>query len=396
MDLPLSPSVAPSASPSGPSLVPRIAAVGLVLWLVMLCTLPDPRPLAAPDWTVRLLGRTAGLGEPKARFAATALLRGAGAGIVGLLLAVALSGRRSWPATAAVLVGGPLLALAAKRINFGSLPIWPQLLFIVVVALLGGLAGLALRRNWVALAGLVVATAGLAAWGATTGVCNDLYAAWQGTARHLLTAADDVPDGDEGFLELLRIAFAYAEDNSHGTDAVLPNRAAILALGKLLGDDKVASVGGRDLELGPIEERDRLRQRILLAGRGDLSKHFWVSAALTVLTDESRSLAVGIAKEAMDSTPGGTGFSFVDMAANSAGIRLAATATRNDAAAHALQARLRDAVAVADILPSVAELPEGIDRDALQADYGGLGGTETRRLLAEIDRRIAALPLYGP
>lgn len=396
MDLPLSPSVAPSASPSGPSLVPRIAAVGLVLWLVMLCTLPDPRPLAAPEWTVRLLGRTAGLGEPKARFAATALLRGAGAGIVGLLLAVALSGRRSWPATAAVLVGGPLLALAAKRINFGSLPIWPQLLFIVVVALLGGLAGLALRRNWVALAGLVVATAGLAAWGATTGVCNDLYAAWQGTARHLLAAADDVPDGDEGFLELLRIAFAYAEDNSHGTDAVLPNRAAILALGKLLGDDKVASVGGRDLELGPIEERDRLRQRILLAGRGDLSKHFWVSAALTVLTDESRSLAVGIAKEAMDSTPGGTGFSFVDMAANSAGIRLAATATRNDAAAHALQARLRDAVAVADILPSVAELPEGIDRDSLQADYGGLGGTETRRLLAEIDRRIAALPLYGP
>lgn len=46
-----------------------------------------------------------------------------------------------------------------------------------------------------------------------------------------------------------------------------PNRAAILALGKLLGDDKVATVGGRDLELGPIEERDRLRQRIRRGGR---------------------------------------------------------------------------------------------------------------------------------
>jgi hypothetical protein len=39
-------------------------------------------------------------------------------------------------------------------------------------------------------------------------------------------------------------------------------------------------------------------------------------------------------------------------------------------------------------------LPEGITRDQLQADYGGIGGTETRRLLGEIDRRIAALPLY--
>jgi hypothetical protein len=396
VDLPLRPSLAPGASPAGPSLVPRIAAIGLVLWLVMLCTLPDPRPLAAPEWTVRLLGRIARLGEPQARFAATALLRGAGVGFVGVLLAVALSGRRSWPATAAVLAGGPLLALAAKRINFGSLPIWPQLVFIVVVAFLGGLAGLALRRNWVALGGLIVVTTGLAAWGAATRVCDDLYAAWQGTARHLLAAAADVPDGDEGFLQLLQIAFAYAEDNSHGTDAVLPNRAAILALGKLLGDDKVASVGGRDLELGPIEERDRLRQRIRLDGRGDLSKHFWVSAALTVLTDESRALTVGIAKEAMDSTPGGSGFSFVDMAANSAGIRLAAAATRDDAAAHALQSRLREGVDVADILPSIAELPENITGGALQADFGGLGGAETRRLLAEIDRRIAALPLYTP
>ena len=283
MDLPPSPSATPSASLSGASVVPRFAAVGLVLWLVMLGTLPDPRPLAVAEETV-----------------------------------------------------------------------------------------------------------------GTTGVSDDLYAAWQGTARHVLAAAADVPDGDEGFLELVRIAFAYADDNAHGTDAVLPSRAAILALGKLLGDDKVATVGGRDLELGPIEERNRLRQRIRLGGRGDLSKHFWVSAALTVLTDESRALAVGIAKEAMDSTPGGSGFSFVDMAANAAGIRLAAAATRNDAAAHALQARLQDGVTVADILPSVADLPEGLGRDALQADFGGLAGAETRRLLAEIDRRIAALPLYEP
>jgi hypothetical protein len=195
---------------------------------------------------------------------------------------------------------------------------------------------------------------------------------------------------------LLHVAFAYAEDNSHGTDAVLPNRAAILALGKLLGDDNVARVGGRDLDLGAEAERTALRQRIRLGDRTDLSRHFWVSAALAALTDESRSLAVGLSKEVMDSTPGGSGFSFVDMAANTAGIRLAVAATRNSESAHDVQTRILRGVAVADVLPSVADLPEKITGDALLKDYGGLGGAEARRLLAEIDRRIAELPLYRP
>lgn len=373
---------------------PRIAGVALVLWLLMLCVLPDPRPLGAPEWAVRLAGRMGRLSDPQARFVATAVLRGAGVGFIGVLLAVALSGWRSWYATACVLAGAPVLALVAKRINFGTMPIWKQLVFIVVVSFLGALAGLALRRNWAALAALVAATLGLAAWGASTGVPDDLYEAWQGTARHVLEKATDVPDGDEGFLRLLEIAFAYAEDNSHGTDAVVPNRAAILALGKILGDDKVARVGGRDLDLGPGDERNRLRQRIRLGGRADLSQHFWVSAALAVLSDEQRSLAVGLSKEAMDSTPGGSGFSFVDMAANTAGIRLASVATQNSKSAHAIQTRVARGVEVADLLPSLAELPEGISRDDLQATYGGIGGAETRRLLGEIDRRIANLPLF--
>lgn len=376
------------------SLAVRVAGIGLVAWLILLCLLPDPRPLGAPEWTVQLARRVAGLSEPKARFAATTLLRGAGVGLVGVLLAIALSGWTSRAAVPTLLAGAPALALAAKRINFGAMPIWPQLVFILVVAVLGGLAGLALRRNWAALGSLAILIGGISAWGASTGVADDLYEAWQGTARHVLEAAADVPDGDEGFLRLLQIAFAYAEDNSHGTDAVLPNRAAILAVGKILGDDAVARVGGRDLDLGPADERLALRRRIMLGGRADLSQHFWVSAALAALTDESRALAVGLSKELMDSTPGGSGFSFVDMAANSAGIRLAAAATRTSRSAHTMQMRIRQGVEVADLLPSIRGLPEGITRDELQAEFGGLGGAETRRLLGEIDRRIADLSLY--
>jgi hypothetical protein len=60
----------------------------------------------------------------------------------------------------------------------------------------------------------------------------------------------------------------------------------------------------------------------------------------------------------------------------------------------ALRQRIRRRTEVADLLPSLRGLPESIGRDQIQADYGGLGGGETRRLLGEIDRRIAELPLY--
>jgi hypothetical protein len=294
----------------------------------------------------------------------------------------------------ATLLGAPLLAIAAKIINFGAIPIWPQLVSIVAIAFLGALAGLALRRNRAALLSLATLTFGLAAWGASTRVPENLYEAWRLTTLHVLNTANEVPDGDEGFRQLLRIAFAYAEDNSHGTDAVLPNRAAILALGKILGEDKLARVGGRDLDLGDSGLRDRLRQRTLLGGRNDLSRHYWVSAALTVLSDAPRALTVGLSKELMDSTPGGSGFSFVDMAANATGIRLAVVATRNSQSAHELQVRVRDDEYATELLPPIDSLPEHLSRDTLQSDFGGLGGTRTRELLNEIDRRISQLPLF--
>lgn len=116
----------------------RIAGVALAAWLVMLCVVPDPRPLGAPEWTVQLVQRLAGIAEPRARFVATTLLRGAGVGLIGVLLATALASWKSWAAVPAVLIGAPVLALVAKWINFGGLPIWPQLAFILLVALLGG------------------------------------------------------------------------------------------------------------------------------------------------------------------------------------------------------------------------------------------------------------------
>jgi hypothetical protein len=117
-----------------------------------------------------------------------------------------------------------------------------------------------------------------------------------------------------------------------------------------------------------------------------------VSAALTVLSDAERALTVGIAKEMKDSTPGGSGFSFVDMLANKAGIRFAVVATQDADSARDLQLRIAKGVDTADFFPPIDGFPEGLSQDDFHFGFGGIGGAETRRLFSEIEHRIVALP----
>lgn len=360
-------------------------------WLIGLCVVPDPRPFGAPEWAVRGVRSLADVSEPTARAVATGILRAAGLGLVGVLLSLALARLRLRYAAPIVLVTAPLLAMVVKWINFGYAPLAMQARFIVLCAVLGALIGLALRRSRIALVSLVLILGGLFLWGTSTSVSCGLYEAAALTGMHVLENADELSVNDDAFATALQSAFLYAEDNSHGVDPVLPNQAAILALGVILGEDRVASIASRQVDPRTRDVRHALRHRASLRGRGDLSQHFWVSAALVVLSGAERSLAVGLAKELKDSTPGGSGFSFVDMVANKAGIRFAILATQTEASARQVQQRTAEGVDVDDLIPELDGLPEGISRDDFQSQYGGLGGAETRRLLAEIDQRISGL-----
>ncbi len=362
----------------------------LVIWLIGLCFIPDPRPLSAPSWAIRIVQSTLVDSEPKARFAATVVLRTAGLGMIGILLAMSLQGLPMRWAALFVLCGTPLLAISVKWVNFGYFPIWTQLQFIILIAVFSGLAGLALRRSRVATIALVASAGLLFMWGVSTRVSVDLEQAARATGQYLLVHADEIPSGDEAFSQLLRMAFAYAEENSHGADAVFANRAAILALGVIMGDDQVVRVGRSEISTGRRGEREALRRRVTVHGRNDLPRHFAVSAALTVLADENRALTVGITKEASDSNPGGSGFSFVDMLANKSGIRLAVVATQNAESARMIQRRIDQSAGSYDFMPKFDGLPEGISSDNFQSDYGGLGGRKTVDLFQEIERRVNA------
>ena len=368
----------------------------LVAWFVFLSLAPDPRPLAAPDAAVRVVRSTTGLSDPAARAAATWTLRAAGLGLLGVLVAwclVPMVGR--WGGLWGLLAA-PLLGLASLRINFGYFPIAQQVQFAVVCAVAGVLLGMALQRSWTAMVALVSLAAALFVWGTSTRIPDELDAAARIAGMHILEHAERVPAGDEGFTELLRIAFAYAEDNSHGRDAVVANQAAILALAVILGETRVATIARREVNEEWMADFRSLRSRVTLRGRNDLPRHFWVSGALKLLADENRSMAVGLAKELMDSKPGGSGFSFADKAANMAGIRFAGLATAGFDSAHEMQRRIASGMTGEDFCPDVRGLPERLTSAQFHAEFGGLAGARTRRIFEDIERRLAGCAGLAP
>jgi len=372
---------------------PFIWTVLLLAWFLLISLLPDPRPLGAPDWAVNMMRSLGGFSEPTARAVATIVLRASGIVVLGILASLVLLNFRVSIAAPVAFIGAVVLAIGSMWINYGYFPITMQIQLAIISSIVGALVGMVLRRSKISLAVLIVFLVGLFAWGTSTGISNDLDRAARATGLHLLESADDIPNADEGFKEILRRAFQFAADNADGTNAIEQNKAAILALGVILGEEHVASVAGREIDGGRRKEIAKLDQRISIRGRTDLSRHFWLSAALTVLSDQSRSMDVGITKELMDATAGGSGFSFVDLTADHTGTLFATVATQDLKSAQNLQLKIRDGIEIADFFPDVTGLPEGIYRDEFQAEYGGLGGAETTKILEEIRRRLMRCPI---
>lgn len=129
------------------------------------------------------------------------------------------------------------------------------------------------------------------------------------------------------------------------------------------------------------------------AGRRDLAKHFMASAVMAAEGGSTLSHLVGQAKELGDAN-GGSGFSFVDLTANRAGIRFAELATGSAVGARHVQLLARSGLDQNAIMPTVDGLPEGMQRAALERAVGDVGSPDYERVLARIDRRINNAPLY--
>ena len=194
------------------------------------------------------------------------------------------------------------------------------------------------------------------------------------------------------FGQCMVTAFNEAKQRSEIGDPIHENRAAILALGYLLGHPRIREFIGPEIPDVPPELTKKFR-RVTLRGRRDWTRHYTLSAALEVLSSPLASNAVGVLKEELDAD-GGSGFSFADLLADRAGTMLAASATRSKAAAVSIQERLTRGFVVDAFMPRGSDLPEGLDDQEFNRQFGGVGGARYTQMLADIDRRINACTAY--
>jgi len=212
--------------------------------------------------------------------------------------------------------------------------------------------------------------------------------------RHLTEQLPALNGDAQPLRRFVTQSFALAAARSADGDAVKENRAALYALGILLGHCELSK-----LVLGN-EYRQELRDtacaqngRVPLRGRRDWTQHFFVSAALAAHSSPWISDTAGILKEQLDAGRGGSGFSFADLAADRAGVRFAATATADEQSALRVQRSICENFGIDDLMPEAADLPEGLSDEQLQQQYGGVGGKRYRALVDEIEARLDACEL---
>ena len=178
----------------------------------------------------------------------------------------------------------------------------------------------------------------------------------------------------------------FAPTQQNGADAREDNRAALTALAAYLSGislPKLLEGDSRSIRRAP-------RVLLSLHGRRDFAEHFTISAALTVNAGSRLATAIGLIKEEEDANKG-SGFSFTDLAANRAGIRLAERATGG--AAERVRLQLAAARNDLDLLPDFRDLPEFMPQEEFNRRFGPVGGPRYQAVIDRIDARLAAHPL---
>ncbi|MGV8992265.1 MAG: hypothetical protein ACOH1Q_12775 [Thiobacillus sp.] len=182
------------------------------------------------------------------------------------------------------------------------------------------------------------------------------------------------------------IAPLFAHASALGKNAAEENRAALTAVAAYLSGISLT----RLLESDSKSIRRAPRVLLSLYARRDFAEHFMISAALTVNGSSRMANAIGLIKEEEDATKG-SGFSFTDLAANHAGVRLGELATGDSAVR--IQQKLATARSDADLLPDFRNLPEFMPQAEFERRFGPVGSSRYQKILARIDSRLAIHPL---
>ncbi|MGS2719228.1 hypothetical protein [Paraglaciecola aestuariivivens] len=185
--------------------------------------------------------------------------------------------------------------------------------------------------------------------------------------------------------------FSLAYERSTYKSAALENEAAIMALAVYAGHHRFANLLG---DVQPIPGKILLpKAKPTLNNRVDLNQHFILSAALKILSEQGLSIAIGEFKELMDRGNNGSGYSFVDLAADIAGVEFAISATQLSSA-RTLQQTLANSQDESLFFPEVKDLPEGLSKTDFQQQFAQVDSPQYLDMIANIKQRVAQLPIH--
>jgi uncharacterized protein YfiM (DUF2279 family) len=128
--------------------------------------------------------------------------------------------------------------------------------------------------------------------------------------------------------------------------------------------------------------------------RIDLAKHFIGSAALTASANGQIAQAIGEEKELRDAREG-SGFSFIDLAADKAGTYFGEMATSSPENARRMQKAMAAINDYRDFMPDPRDLPENMDLAEFERRFESVNSPAYQKIIELIDRRIAAAPIYS-
>lgn len=185
--------------------------------------------------------------------------------------------------------------------------------------------------------------------------------------------------------------FAQAQQRSTANTAAKENEAAIMALAIYAGHYRFANFVG---DVQPVANKIAApKMPPVLAKREDLNQHFIFSAAIKILSEQGLSIAIGEFKELMDRGKDGSGYSFVDLSADFAGVKFAVSATETDNA-RKIQELLANTSNELLFFPDIKGLPEGFSKAAFTKQFKKVDSPEYQKIVTEIHRRVDALPIH--
>ena len=185
--------------------------------------------------------------------------------------------------------------------------------------------------------------------------------------------------------------FSWAKNRSSYETAPKENEAAIMALAIYAGHHRFANLVG---DVQPKRGKVALpNAKPTLGSRADLNQHFIFSAAIKILSEQGLSIAIGEFKELMDRSDDGSGYSFVDLAADISGVEFAIAATRSSSAV-SVQNILAGETDEGLFFPSILGLPEGLSKNEFNRIFTEVDSPEYLEMLQSITQKIAKLPIH--